>query len=299
MIFKDIVNLMIKKPYLLEMGKGKLSKMFKCTPDEVVKAKRDAREFTRKIPKVLLFDVETTPMICYTWGRYNQNIGLKQTIQESYMLCWSASWLHENEIFGDCVTSNEAISGDDSRIVSSLWDAVNSADVVIAYNGIDFDFKIINSRFFLNGLNPPKTFKVIDPCKEARKLFKFSSNKLDALATFLNIPCKMETDFNLWKDCMRGDEDSLLYMFEYNKKDVNILKEVYIKMLPYITNHPNINILTDETDACPQCGFKKIEKLHNQFCYTKTNKYQLYRCCNCGKVFRSRTAIKQEKLKFV
>ena len=41
MIFKDIVNLMIKKPYLLEMGKGKLSKMFKCTPDEIVKAMRE------------------------------------------------------------------------------------------------------------------------------------------------------------------------------------------------------------------------------------------------------------------
>ena len=38
MVFKDIVNLMIKKPYLIEMGKGKLAKRFNCTPEDIVKA---------------------------------------------------------------------------------------------------------------------------------------------------------------------------------------------------------------------------------------------------------------------
>ena len=94
MIFKDIVNLMIKKPYLLEMGKGKLSKMFKCTPDEIVRAKRDAREFTKKIPKILIFDLETAPMSAYVWGRWNQNINLEATISEWFILCWSAKWLY-------------------------------------------------------------------------------------------------------------------------------------------------------------------------------------------------------------
>lgn len=297
MKFIDIVKLMINKPAYLEMGKGKLSKRFKCSPEDIVRARREARSIMKLnkcngAPRILLFDIETTPMISYTWGRWNQNVSLDQTIQESYMLCWSACWLSEDKVFGDCLTSEEAVKCDDSRIIESLWYYVNEADILVAYNGVDFDVKKINGMFFLKGLNPPATYKVVDPCKIAKSKFNFSSNKLDALANYLGIPTKMETDFNLWKKCMSGDKESLNYMFEYNKKDVSILRQVYIKMLPYITNHPNVCNYIGETMACTHCGeTEKYEKLEGYYYYTNTNKYQVYRCLTCGSLFRDRQAL--------
>lgn len=297
MKFVDIVRLMINKPAYLEMGKGKLSKRFKCNPEDIVRARREAKNIMKLnrfngAPKILIFDIETTPMISYTWGRWNQNVSLDQTIQESYMLCWSACWLSDEKVFGDCLTSEEAIKGDDTRIIESLWYYVNEADILVAYNGEAFDVKKINGMFFLKGLNPPSPYKVVDPCKVARSKFDFSSNKLDALASYLGIPTKMNTDFNLWKNCMRGDKESLNYMFEYNKKDVAILRQVYIKMLPYITNHPNVANYIGDNMACTHCGeTEKYEKLEGYYYYTNTNKYQVYRCLTCGSLFRDRKAL--------
>ena len=297
MKFIDIVRLMVNKPAYLEMGKGKLSKRFKCSPEDIVRARREAKNIMKLnrfngAPKILIFDIETTPMISYTWGRWNQNVSLDQTIQESYMLCWSACWLSDEKVFGDCLTPEEAIKGDDTRIIESLWYYVNEADILVAYNGEAFDVKKINGMFFLKGLNPPSPYKVVDPCKVARSKFDFSSNKLDALASYLGIPTKMNTDFNLWKNCMRGDKESLNYMFEYNKKDVAILRQVYIKMLPYITNHPNVANYIGDNMACTHCGeTEKYEKLEGYYYYTNTNKYQVYRCLTCGSLFRDRKAL--------
>ena len=297
MKFQEIVKLMMSKPYYIEMGKGKLSKMFKCNPEDIVRARREAKSIMKLnkyngAPRILLFDIETTPMISYTWGRWNQNVSLDQTIQESYMLCWSACWLSDQKVFGECLTPEEAISCDDSRIVESLWYYVNEADILVAYNGDAFDVKKINGMFFLKGLNPPSPYKVVDPCKVARSKFDFSSNKMDALANYLGISTKMNTDFNLWKQCMNGSKESLDYMFEYNKKDVSILKEIYIKMLPYITNHPNVCNYIGEAMACTHCGeTEKYEKLEGYYYYTNTNKYQLYRCLTCGSLFRDRRAL--------
>ena len=297
MKLQEIVKLMIEKPVYIRMGKGTLSKRFKCNPDDIVRARREAKSIMKLnkyngAPRILFFDIETTPMISYTWGRWKQNVSLDQTIQESYMLCWSASWLSDNTVFGDCLTPEEAIKGDDTRIVESLWYYVNEADILVAYNGDAFDVKKINGMFFLKGLNPPSPFKVVDPCKVARSKFNFSSNKMDALANYLGIPTKMNTDFNLWKQCMNGNKESLDYMFDYNKKDVAILKEIYIKMLPYINNHPNVANYIGETMACTHCGeTEKYEKLDGYYYYTNTNKYQLYRCLTCGSLFRDRKAL--------
>ena len=302
MKFKDIVSLMIKKPYLIEMGKGKLSKRFNCSTDDIVRARKEAKRCLKDIqdineyngaPKVLIFDIETSPMISYTWGRWNQNVSLDQTIQESYMICWSACWLHSKDVFGDCITSEEAIRGNDDRIVRSLWEYVNEADILVAYNGEAFDVKKINGMFFLKGLNPPSPYKVVDPCKVAKTKFDFSSNKMDALAGYLGIETKIHTDFNLWKRCMNGDIDALNYMFEYNKKDVEILREIYVKMLPYITNHPNVCNYVGNVMCCTHCGEnEKYELLEGYYYYTNTNKYQVYRCLTCGSLFRDRKALK-------
>lgn len=300
--FKEVVDLMINKPAYLRMGKGKLSKRFNCSQEDIVRARREAKLLLNNnninTPKILFFDIETTPMVSYTWGRWQQNVSLEQTIQESYMLCWSASWMDSNEVFGDSLTPEEAVTGDDNRIIKSLWKNVDEADILVAYNGVDFDVKKINGMFFTHGLNPPTPYKVVDPCRVARAKFGFSSNKMDALAKYLGIPVKMGTDFSLWKACMNGRKEALDYMLEYNKKDVEILKQIYLKMLPYISNHPNVCNYIDGNMSCTHCGeTHNFEKIDNHYYYTDVNKYQIYRCLTCGSIFRDRYSIRETKPK--
>ena len=300
MLVNDIVNLMIKKPYLLEMGKGKLAKRFKCTPEDIVKARREAKEFTRKVPKILIFDLEIAPMSAWVWGRWNQNISLEATISEWFILCWSAKWLYSDDVISCRLTSEEALNEDDSRIVKELWKLINDADIVVAHNAKGADIKWMNTRFIMNELAPPKPYHIIDTLEVAKKNFGFSSNKLDALAGYFGIPHKMDTNFKLWKDCRNGDEEALKYMEEYNRLDVDILEQVYIVLRPWIKNHPNCgNLLTSNIPICSICASKKLELIPDKYYYTSVGKYNLYRCKDCGSISRGRVNLNKGKTEIV
>lgn len=241
-------------------------------------------------PKVLVFDIETAPMTAYVWKRWKENISLDQTISEWFMLAWSAKWLYSTEIMGDVLTPAEALLQDDTRIVKHLWELVDEADIVIAFNGLNFDVPRMNTRFLACGLQPPKPYIVIDPMKTLKSRFGLSSNKLDLLAMLFGIETKLHTDFDLWKRCMMGDAEALEYMLKYNNKDVDILEEVYLRLRPWIVSHPNIANLV-EKDVCPFCGTEEEGiLLEGAYYYTGVNSYQLYRCPDCGAVYRSRKA---------
>lgn len=298
MTLEEVVIRLKEHPIYMTNGKGLLSKKFKCSPKTIVEAKKIVRgEFTTSntytsTPKILMFDVETAPMQAYVWGRWKQNISLDATISEWFMICWSAKWLYSSEIISDVLTSEEAINEDDSRIVKHLWELINEADVICAYNGKHADVKWMNSRFIVHNLQPPKPYFIIDPCDTARKNFGFSSNKLDALAGYFGIPHKMETNFQLWKDCLAGDSVALNYMSTYCSQDIKILEEVYLKLRPWIKNHPNIaNLESTEENICSFCSSNNIEPIKNKYYYTSVGKYPLYRCKCCGGISRGRHSL--------
>ena len=155
----------------------------------------------------------------------------------------------------------------------------------------------MNSRFIVHGLMPPSSYFTVDTLIVAKKLFGFSSNKLDALAGYFGIPHKLDTNFELWRGCLNGDQASLNYMLDYNRMDVLILEDVYLRLRPFIKGHPNIANLIDK-DCCCNCGSENYEVMPGKFYYTSVNKFQLYRCKDCGTVFRGRKNL-ADKVKFV
>src|SRR5690606_10614258 len=44
-------------------------------------------------PKVLVFDIETSPIIAHVWSLWDQNVGLNQIMTEWHIMSWSAKWL--------------------------------------------------------------------------------------------------------------------------------------------------------------------------------------------------------------
>jgi len=249
----------------------------------------------KNFPKILIYDVETAPIMAYVWKRWKTNVSLDQTISEWFMICWSAKWLYSDSIMGECLTPEEALKQDDSRIVKKLWKLVDEADIVVAYNGKRADVPWMNTRFIVHGMQPPKPYFVVDPCDAARKKFGFSSNKMDALAGYFGIEHKMETGgFDLWKRCMYGEKEALNKMLLYNNKDVQILEEVYLKMLPWLPQHPNLANLMNE-NCCCKCGSTDYRPLKGKYYYTSVSKYQLFRCSKCGTVFRGRMNLNPKK----
>ena len=243
-----------------------------------------------KYPKILIFDIETSPLSAYVWGRWKQDISLDQTISEWFMLSWSAKWLNNPNMMSDALTPEEVSREDDARITRSIWHLLNEADIIIAHNGVKFDTPKLNSRFIINGLMPPTPYRQIDTLQVARKEFGFSSNKLDALAGYLGIEHKSETNFLLWKRCLAGEQEALDYMQAYNIKDVEILEQVYLKLRPWIKNHPNISLyLENEDETCPHCGSSNLADT-GTFSYTNVSKFSNVRCMDCGGLARRRTS---------
>lgn len=249
-------------------------------------------------PKIFIFDIETAPMVSYHFDRWKTSIQPEKTINDTFMLCWSGMWVGDDKVFSECITPEEIKKCRDHRIVSKLWDQFNKADYVVAYNGRHFDIPYTNARFLVNYMNPPAPYIIVDPIETLKKNFKFTSNSMDHIAEQLGLSKKIKTDFALWRGCMEGDKASLKQMVEYNQQDVVVLYNIFDEMLPWL-NMPSINGFMKEKLCCVTCGSESFVKLEGQFFYTRFGKYQLYRCLDCGKVFRDNVNLNRGKVPFI
>lgn len=238
-----------------------------------------------KGPKVLIYDIETAPILGYVWRLWDQNVGLNQINADWYILSWSAKWLGapEDEImYMD--QRNAKDMEDDSGILSVMWKLLDEADVVITQNGKNFDQKKLNARFILNGFQPPSSYKHIDTKQIASKHFGFTSNRLAYMTDMLCVKYKKLdhqkfAGFELWKECLAGNMEAWNEMEIYNKHDVLALEELYNKLIPW-DDSINFNLYHDEEDHICKCGSDNL--IRNGFHYTSAGKYQRYRCKNCG-----------------
>ena len=237
----EFVELLKQKPYMMDMGAGKLSRQYKLTREEVYEAKKITRNNRlSKLPRILFLDIETTPLEAFVWQMqvWRANVKDDAVISRWFMLTWSAKWLFSSDTMSMRLTSDEVKAEKDGRIVDGLWKVLNEADIVVAHNGDRFDIPNINTRFIINGLSPTKPYSTIDTLRIAQKQFGFSHNSLNALARVFELPEKIDTDFDLWVRCKNGEEKALKKMENYNRRDVEVLEEVYLKIRPWIKGHP-------------------------------------------------------------
>ena len=244
--------------------------------------------------KILLFDIETSPMEGLFWGLFKQNIPIGAITKDWAMLSWAAKWLYDDKTICEFVSPREAFDREDGSIIPLLWELLNEADIVIAHNADKFDVRKVNARLVVNGFPPPSPYMVVDTLKHSRKNFAFSSHKLDYIAHLMNKHGKIPTDFELWKRCIgsgydvQEQFDAMAEMVTYNKSDVIALEDVYVGMLPFMKNHPNLGLYYNSIiERCPNCACENIDWL-DKFYTTTVNKFQAFRCMGCGANGRSR-----------
>lgn len=273
--------------YCNENGETETCKHFNINIESLHRYQRKARFYETKQPKVLLFDIETTPLTVKTWHTGKQRISFDQIMEEWFLLSYSGKWLFDSKVFGSVLTPAEVLHKDDFRITKEIWHYFDQADVIIAHNGNGFDIPKSQTRFLAHRLAPPSPFQTIDTLLIARKNFRLSSNKLDYIGQLMLNERKLHTEYSLWLRCLEGDPQALSDMLTYNKQDVLLLEDIYVLLRPWVKNHPNMGIFMEAHEpSCPNCGSTDIKECG--YYTTSVNRYLAFRCNSCGAVCRSR-----------
>lgn len=198
--------------------------------------------------KAYVFDCETTPIIARTWGMWEVNIPPGNIIQDRSILCFG--W---KEVGGK-KTHSVSVGPDktERQVVAEFRAAIDDADILIGHNARLFDAKHLTAKLIEYDLPPLHKLHVVDTLAEVKRVSKFSSNRLDFLCGKLLGVRKLETEMDLWVQCMAGDEKALARMAKYCRHDVDITEALYLKLRPYMKNHPNV--ADAGSMGCPRCN---------------------------------------------
>lgn len=240
-------------------------------------------------PKILALDIETSPIISYTWGLFDQNVALNQIKEDWSVLAWCAKWVGENRVVYMDQRYAKNVR-DDKEILKKIWSLLDAADIVLTQNGKSFDIKKLNARFIINGMKPPSSFKQIDTLRLAKKVFGFTSNKLEYMSSTLGLKykklkVKKFPGFELWAECLKGNSEAWNEMKQYNIHDVLALEELYKKLIPWETS-VNFNLYNRDNITRCTCGSSNFQK--NGYFYSASGKFQRYRCGDCGSEIRDK-----------
>ena len=252
---------------------------------------------TRKKPveenspaKILVFDIETSPMELYGYALFDQNFSIPQIKKDWYVLSWAAKWLGspEHEVMYSDNREAEDLS-DDKGILSQIWQLLDEADVVITQNGIRFDSKKLNARFIKHGFPPPSSYRHIDTYRIGKKHFGFTSHKLEYMTGLL---CKKYKKldhaefkgFELWRACLEKNPAAWICMEKYNRYDVLSLEELYLILRPW-DKTINFNVFLAEGNKC-SCGSEDLR--FDGYAYTNGSKKERYSCSICGSEYISK-----------
>lgn len=232
-----------------------------------------------KGPRILIIDIETSPLEVYSWGIHDQNIGVNQIKTDWQIISFAAKWLDKNLV----IQSDQSKTTEES-LIYIMHVMLNSADIIVTQNGKKFDIPKIKAKCIEYGLPPIKTFQQIDILEEAKRQFAFTSNSLEYVSKKFNKKYKKldHKEFpgqELWTECLKGNKKAWRCMAKYNKWDVLATEERFLGMRPWIRSI-NWNVYYGDVGAVCSCGSKDFHR--NGFAYSAAGKFQRYECRKCG-----------------
>ena len=235
-------------------------------------------------PKIILWDIETGFYHSKHFAFWGVNIPYEAIIRHAPVLCIAWKELGSNRTYAvDMFQEGELDC--DRNVIEKMHSVLMDTDILIHHNGDKFDLKRFNAKVIEYGLPPLPPIVTIDTLKEVKKVAKFPSNRLDALGNHLIGKGKVDSR-GLW-DAVDDLKDlkAMKKMVYYCKEDVNLLEELYIKLRPYIRNHPNV--ARPERLECPSCGSHHMTISKTRIMKSGLRKIQ-YQCQDCGSYYTAR-----------
>lgn len=238
---------------------------------------------TKEPFKRLFFDIETSPNIVFSWNvGYKLNISHDNIINERAIICICYKWEHESKVH-----ELHWNKGDDKKLLIEFAKIMNQADEIIGHNGDNYDIKWVRARCIYHSIPLIPDFQSIDTLKLSRKGFRFNSNKLDYIASYLGLGHKMDTGgFGLWKSIvLDNDKKAMNTMIAYCKKDVALLEQVFKKLSPYVLHKSHKAVHQGgEPHNCPECGNTHCISNGVRIMANGLKKRRMH-CQDCGKYF--------------
>ena len=238
-------------------------------------------------------------------GKFDQNVLWVDEYSHLLSIAWK--WLGEKKthVIGlDDYDLYDEDRHDDTILCDEAWLLLDEADVVIGHNGINFDTRKVMGRIISkNYERGPSQFKEIDTKLMARKAGFFFSNSLDDLADEMGIGRKINTGGKeLWRAIERYEDCTAewKHMKKYNKHDVDLLEQVYLRLRPFSRGLPNLATMADRPNACPTCLADNGETnfIIRGYYTTSVGVRRSYQCKACGAYTKGRQ-IFQTKTQFV
>lgn len=255
---------------------------------------------TQKNVRILTLDIERTPGRAVVQHRgltiegdfWDLN-GWKDTIRRRIhaddvtewpkTICGAAKWYNERNV----MFSAEWEDGGYDGFMQQLWEWYDAADMVVGHNLAQFDTKKLKAGWAELGLPSPAPWRTIDTLTVARSELGFESNTLDALCKRLGITAKNgKYEVATARAAVAGDPRAQRKIRAYNVGDIRATEAAYDRLRPWIKNHPNLALWTDDDRACPTCGSDK-RRLLDQDAVTPVTRYAAYRCLRCSSVYRA------------
>lgn len=279
---------------LLKQGKSSrtIAQEVGCCKSTVNNVRSEYKDKSRKGPRILILDLETSADIVATFGRKNINISESNIINQGNEIISAAwKWSDQETVFGYiCQYRNFNINKSDEKyLIANLTKQLKRADAVIIHNA-RFDLGTIQHRMLYYKMGKLPSVKIIDTLQIARKYLKLRSNKLDSITKYFNLSNKMENEgISLWIKTQSGDQKSASKMLEYNKQDVVALDSVYKTLQPLAGSSFNLGLFNENT-SCTSCGSESVFKTGN-IITTGVSAFEEYSCSDCGNKMRSRKNI--------
>lgn len=231
--------------------------------------------------KRLFFDIETSPMIVYSWRTgYKINLPTDNIIQDWKIICISYKWEHEDKVKNLVWDKNQC----DKKMLEKFISIANKADEIIAHNGDRFDIKKIRTRCIYHRIPMFPNYRTLDTLKKAKSGFSFNSNRLDYIARFLGVGAKVEHEgFDMWVKCVKGDKEALKLMVEYCDGDIIVLEDVYLTLQNYIKHNTHNGVLNGGMKhSCPNCGSEENPELQKNNVTPSGTIKRLMECGSCS-----------------
>jgi hypothetical protein len=218
-------------------------------------------------PKVLVYDLETTPVLAWVWSCGEQVVRhgqLQEPHNQTKIICITYRWLHEKKakalVFDLKTLSDKAILIEFSKLA-------READVIIGKNNARFDDKHVNFRLFQNDLPPIPDLanKSDDLEKWMRRTFNMQSYALDYFAKLRTGEGKIKMEMGDWLDIVvRKDKKALDKMVKYGKKDADDTAELILQVKPYVTPKHSMASFHGKP-CCINCGSTNLIKDGTRF----------------------------------
>jgi uncharacterized protein YprB with RNaseH-like and TPR domain len=216
--------------------------------------------------RVLIWDLETT--------------GLQADF--GTILCVGYKWLGEKDVHIISLPDYKGFRKDptnDKPLVKDFLKIYNSADLTIAYNGVNFDRPYLLAKVMEHGLQVPPNVPMQDPYWTVRSNLRISRKSLANVTALLGLEKrKTPVEGKVWKRAMAGHADSIRYIVKHCRRDVEVLEETYLRLRPLMRTHHR---LSDDLGQCRYCTSDKLHSKGRQVTKLKGEARRV-QCQKCG-----------------